>query len=422
MKRIISMALIVIMVMSLVACSGEGVGDYQGVSTAIDVEGEITSTEQIENESEGSMEDVSTEEITTEEIALEDLFVSDWKEGEKNAIGNTSWNLNSLNYVTEQGDWVYYFVNDELCKEDSEGNKYVLASQVRGKDIQIIGDWIYFYNLRENVISKIKTDGSEWITGYSCLKFFATEKGIVYVTTKQASASTYDLEITFCDLNFENNKILISGSKISNDWTPAVDFIGVFGGRLYLSCYGYYNKGYSTYSYGFKTLYYIDFENGKAIKLENVDVDRWVMKDANYVMVDNYIYLYITRTGSNGTVIRKLDAVNEKEIEIMSSSFPYRVYGIGKITNGSYGSVDSWVIATNEGIFQTDEFRTTCGLVGFSITEDVAYDIALTQNYIYYYVSPLVSGTGDFSKEALYRIGYYGDDWEYIGIYNSYGG
>ena len=122
MKRIISVVLIVIMVTSLAGCSDERVGDYQDVSTAIDVEGGV---EQSTIENEGFMGDVSTEEITT---APEDSFVSDWEGGEKNVIGNTSWNLNSINFVTEQGNWVYYFVNDELCKEDHEGNKYVLVS------------------------------------------------------------------------------------------------------------------------------------------------------------------------------------------------------------------------------------------------------------------------------------------------------
>ena len=223
MKRIISVVLIVIMLMSLVACSDEGVGGYQDVSTAIDVEGEITSTEQTENEGEGSMEDVSAEEITTEETAPEDLFVSDWKEGEKNAIGNTSWNLNSLNYVTEQGDWVYYIVNDELCKEDRDGNKYVLVSQIRGEDLQIIGDWIYFYNLREKVISKIKTDGSELITGYSCEEFYATENGIIYVTKKQTGASTYKIELSICDLDFENSQIIFELDKMDNEWSGKMD-------------------------------------------------------------------------------------------------------------------------------------------------------------------------------------------------------
>lgn len=425
MKQILSIIVVVIMVVSLVGCQKNT--EEPDTITCLYCKTDVDSKAKFCPECGKSISDIdlATEEATQvvtdfgtdapteepqKETVPENIFFSDWKEGEKNVIGNTSWNLNSMNYITEQGNWVYYFVNDELCKEDREGNKYVLVSQVRGKDIQIIGDWIYFYNLREKVISKIKTDGSEWITGYSCENFYVTENGIIYVTKKQTSASTYNIEISICDLNFENSRTLIETSKISDEWTPAVEFIGVFSNRrLYLSCYGYYNKGYSQYNYGFKGLYYIDLEKQEAVKVQNVDLDRWVRIDRKYVMIDNYIYSY------DGTSIWKLDAVNEKEI--MSETSPLRIYGFGLIENGMWGK-EAWIMATNEGIWVTDEFRTVNGLKGFIITSDVAYEIALTHNYIYYYVQ----NTNDFSQKSLYRIEYSGENWEYLGIYNSYGG
>ncbi len=384
MKRIISVVLIVIMVTSLVACSGERVGDDQDVSTAIGVEGEAE-------------------------------FVSDWKEGEKNKVGNTSWNLNSLDCVTEQGNWVYYFVNDELCKEDREGNKYVLASQIRGRDIQIIGDWIYFYNLQEDVISKIKTDGSELVTGYPCEKFYVTESGIIYVTKKQTSASTYKIELSVCDLDFENSQKVFQDDKKDKDWSVQIEFIGMYSNRLYFSCCYYISEGYGDYRYNSKGLYYVDLDKREVYNVPNLDLEKWINRDTDYVMIDNYIYfLYDYKPNTPGRCICKFEV--EKSQEVMSKRLSYRIMALGLIDNNIYGKEEKRLVMRSDGgIWLTDESGLLSG-ERIQITEDYAYHgIALTHKYIYY-------SFRDFEKDdiTMYRIDYSGENWEEVGTYTSY--
>lgn len=305
---------------------------------------------------------------------------------------------------------MYYIVNDELCKEDREGNKYVLVSQIRGQDLQIIGDWIYFYNLREKVISKIKTDGSEWITGYSCEKFYVTENGIIYVTKKQTGASTYKIELLVCDLNFENSQKIFELDNMGNKWSASINFIGMYSNRLYFSCYYYINEGYGSYKYNSKGLYCVDFEKREVNDVPNLDPEKWIDNDTNYVMIDNYIYFLYTRYGASRSLICKFDV--EKSQEVLSETLSYMVDSLGLIDNNIYGKEEQrLVMNTNVGIWLTDESRLLAGR-GFQITEDNAVWIALTHKYIYYYPS------GYKVEKGLYRIDYSGENWEKLGELN----
>ena len=74
----------------------------------------------------------------------------------------------------------------------------------------------------------------------------------------------------------------------------------------------------------------------------------------------------------------------------------------------------------NTGIYLTDESALLVEQ-GVQIIPDNATGIALTHDYIYYYINGLGSGYSDIDHYAVYRIDYSGENWESLGKYNSYG-
>jgi len=79
----------------------------------------------------------------------------------KVTVGNTSGNLANGGAVVESGGYIYQsHDNARLVKAHADGT----ATEITGdnpRNINVIGDWIYYQNIEDHTIYKIKTNGTE---------------------------------------------------------------------------------------------------------------------------------------------------------------------------------------------------------------------------------------------------------------------
>lgn len=356
-----------------------------------------------ENESEGDQESLLEE----MEDSSEDSFISDWTEGEKNSVGNSSWNLSSFGYVTEQGDWTYFFVNDSLCKEDVNGNKYTIASSVSGRNLNIIGDWLYFY--QSGLLYRIRTDGNEMssIPVYSDM-FYVTEDGIVYLSENQVSAEYFQISLNICELDFTNNREVYKFDEYSDNYRMDFSFLGIYADNIYLSAY-YEKKAnykipsdYSTVGICAVNIKNNTFEivsdNKKFVFAKGFIVNNKLLAVGKYYHMDNpYEDLML----ENEMWSLNLDSM-ESEILL---DFPVDINAIGylDINDGQF------VLGLEHGMFRAT-LENWQSELATEISGDAAYGIALTEKYIYY----RLANVGDYT---LYRVDYNGDNWELLGSY-----
>ncbi|KOA18654.1 hypothetical protein CLHOM_29380 [Clostridium homopropionicum DSM 5847] len=80
--------------------------------------------------------------------------------------GNTSGNLNNSGKMIQVGDWIYFngvIYNKDIqgfYKMKLDGSSKTLLNDDDPYDINIVGDWIYYYDFKDDVFYKMKTDGS----------------------------------------------------------------------------------------------------------------------------------------------------------------------------------------------------------------------------------------------------------------------
>lgn len=90
-----------------------------------------------------------------------------------NTVGNTMGNAKNGCYVTEQGSWIYYRNPKDgykLYKIKKDGTQKTKITQFTADDINVVGDWLYYYSYQydpakmtksDEGLHRIKTDGTQ---------------------------------------------------------------------------------------------------------------------------------------------------------------------------------------------------------------------------------------------------------------------
>lgn len=82
------------------------------------------------------------------------------KESNANVMGNSSENINNEGMIAYQDGWYYYSNGKGIYKSKKSGKERKKIINEKGRDINVIGDWIYY--MTDDGIRKIKTDGTEY--------------------------------------------------------------------------------------------------------------------------------------------------------------------------------------------------------------------------------------------------------------------
>lgn len=137
-----------------------------------------------------SCEKGSTDVTTTDsdESTANTTFVPDYTKGEENIVGSDNANFG----FTAQSDYLYYANQNEIEKIKRDGSAHQSVYTVSSGslcNINVIGDWIYFYckdsTTAESYIAKVKTDGSGFEKLVSSINVWEmlVVNNIVYYTT-----------------------------------------------------------------------------------------------------------------------------------------------------------------------------------------------------------------------------------------------
>ena len=115
-------------------------------------------------------------------------FVPDYEASEKNLVGTDS----AVSRYTAQGGYLYYSSENKIQKIKKSTNTVSLVykvSQGNVSNVNVIGDWIYFYcrasTVEKSYIAKVRTDGSgfEKLTASLSVYEMLVVKDTVYYTT-----------------------------------------------------------------------------------------------------------------------------------------------------------------------------------------------------------------------------------------------
>jgi len=98
--------------------------------------------------------------ISEQKLTFDTSLINLLKE-QFNKIGNTMPNLNNRGFVAESNGWIYYFGRNGLKKMKLDGTQKMDLSQDHPSYINIYGDWIYYVNLSDRYMYRIRKDGSE---------------------------------------------------------------------------------------------------------------------------------------------------------------------------------------------------------------------------------------------------------------------
>lgn len=103
----------------------------------------------------------------------------------KNSIGNSSTNICNMGLATIQGDWIYYASSSGLVKSKLNTTKEFVISTDIPKYINIIGDYIYYINSKDNRVYSVRTDGEErkLLVDSSCIYLSVIGDSIFYIDT-----------------------------------------------------------------------------------------------------------------------------------------------------------------------------------------------------------------------------------------------
>ena len=137
-----------------------------------------------------SCEKGSTDVTTTDsdESIANTTFVPDYIKGEENIVGSDNANFG----FTAQSDYLYYANQNEIEKIKRDGSAHQSVYTVSSGslcNINVIGDWIYFYckdsTTAKSYIAKVKTDGSGFEKLVSSINVWEmlVVNNIVYYTT-----------------------------------------------------------------------------------------------------------------------------------------------------------------------------------------------------------------------------------------------
>lgn len=263
-------------------------------------------------------------------------------------FGNTPGNIVNGGYVCVSGDHIYYSERMDgkaLYKADLDGKNKVKLSDVPARDINVVGDTVYFVHNDRFVIHSVKTDGSDAkeliLTMAKCMAVFGDRLYYInwgddcQIYSAKLDGTDVKLEYPICASEFafagpwiyyseHNNgdvlaRIRIDGEEQSMFDDQASIFVNNANGYTYYVNWNDEGKLYKYAQHGQEMpgpiteskvgyvnlqgdwIYYIDWINGESthrINLSTNEIER-ITKDAcdgTYV-TDEYVYYYNSGDG-----------------------------------------------------------------------------------------------------------------------------
>lgn len=153
-----------------------------------------------------------------------------------NVVGNTNLNIMNRGLAAEQGNKVYFSDSGKLCSANRDGsNKKELTECFIFPCINVIGDWIYFFDTQgsyeegtiEYGIYKVKTNGNERTKIVSTYYVsFIVQNNMIYYFDEEG--------LNQIDVNGENGQILFSKENSYIDPQECKVFLFDGGLRLFI--------------------------------------------------------------------------------------------------------------------------------------------------------------------------------------------
>ena len=119
------------------------------------------------------------------------VFVPDYTKGEENVVGSDNAGL----YYTAQADYIYYSNGNKLEKVKKNGtarNLVYTAQSGELLNVNVVGDWIYFYckgaTVDRSYIAKVRTDGTGFeklVSSVNVWEMLAVSDTVYYTTVTE---------------------------------------------------------------------------------------------------------------------------------------------------------------------------------------------------------------------------------------------
>lgn len=301
------------------------------------------------------------EPLVTDTALKDPDFIADSIPQNYNIYGNTIGNINNNRLLSAQDTWLYFSDGNRIFKTKTDLNKEPLKiSDLTAKNINIIGNWLYYIDTDNNYICTIRVDGKD-------------KKILLEEPVKQIMV--YKSLIYFIDQEDQLKRILVDGSnhrKVSGDIPPVLSF--------------YINDN---------IIYYVADADKRLVifahdLIRNFDYPISTTDSAKIVFQDGYIFFlendYLYKIKPDGNVKSKqivstditdiFNIINDKILYVTDTDILYCVDSDGtdkimltsplfeaKDINYIYNAQDTFIIInTNDGIYYSDidkvEFNT----------------------------------------------------------------
>ncbi|MDD4493088.1 MAG: DUF5050 domain-containing protein [Eubacteriales bacterium] len=137
-----------------------------------------------------------------------------------NIKGNSNGNLINLGLVSRQNEWIFYSNfsdGGKLYKKRIDGSEKTLLSNDTCRQINVVGDWVYYCNESDKNIYKVKIDGTEKINlQKKCLYYMYVEGDWIYFENiDQSGFSKMKIDGSEFSIIFSDQ---IWSASIANEW------------------------------------------------------------------------------------------------------------------------------------------------------------------------------------------------------------
>lgn len=301
-----------------------------------------------------------------------------------NTIGNTVGNITNGGIVTQQGDWIYYNNNDKgLYKIKTDGTSRQHLSLDIAKDINVIGDYLYFYRSssadKSGGLAKLKNDGTkesleveEILEPESAYNVIVVDNWIYYGLPYSSDSNTEGLYRMKADIGISSKEKLYSKS---------VGSLNIVNGWIYF-----------TYGHGLE----VDNPGTYRMKTDGTNVQQLSKNDVDsIILVNDWIYYVndiLDVDDGRGIYKMRIDG-SEKQLI-------YALEGIDTTFNIDNGQLYYCSDLYSKGLYKI----SLDGKNNQKISSDYAENINIVENWIYY-----KSPDEDY-KRSLYRIKTDGSD------------
>lgn len=264
-----------------------------------------------------------------------------------NIVGNSSGNIANRGFAAQQGKWMYYtnlsrknYSSLYRSMPDGETGLKNLKQSVSIEFINVIGEWVYYYNSSNGSISKIKTDGTEgmdiirervlgMVVVMDWIYYSVPQLGIFKIKTDGTGKMQLTRDVVVLPFSIENNSIYFSLNsytvkdsdvglyKVDLNGSNRVKLTGDDCGNILVDKDWIYYRNTSDNS----TLYRIKKDGTQRQKLLDLPL-------SCFNISDNAVY-YVTYKDSNSNNIYKLNLLDNK---------------ISKLTNNTTNLYESGVL------------------------------------------------------------------------------